>query len=99
MQARDEDTYTVDLDQIRDFMRFIFLANESIELESKPVDTSTIDDKLSAVEMYKASVREYEAKLKATKDPVEKAAYIKVIEALKHDIKKFAITTEEEQYS
>jgi hypothetical protein len=78
-------------------MRFVFLANESIELESKPIDSSAIDDKLSAVEMYKASVREYEAKLKITKDPVERAAYVKVIEALNHDIKRFSTTTEEEQ--
>lgn len=78
-------------------MRFVFLANESIELESKPIDSSAIDDKLSAVEMYRASVREYEAKLKITKDPVERAAYVKVIEALNHDIKRFSTTTEEEQ--
>lgn len=80
-------------------MRFLFLANESIELEARPIDTSVVDDKLSAIEMYRASIREYEAKIKITKDPVERAAYLKVIDALNHDIKKFATTTEAEQYA
>ena len=88
----------LDFDQIKDFMHFLFLANETIILEEKEIDQSMIDSRRPALEMYKQSIKEYEQKAKASNDQVERMAYLRVVDALKHDIKKFAGNEEEEQY-
>lgn len=97
VQERDEDIYALDFDQIKDFLRFLFLANETIVLEEKQIDESAIDTKKPALEMYKQSIKEYELKAKAAKDQVERMAYVRVVDALKQDIRKFAGTDEQDQ--
>lgn len=65
------------------------MANDKIKIETK-AGLAIVDDRLPALDMYKASIREYEAKVKAASNPVEKSAFEKVLKALKEDIKRFA---------
>lgn len=97
VQQREEEVYALDFEQIKDFLHFLFLANETIELHEKLVDESVIDSRRPAIEMYKQSIKEYEEKAKAAKDQVERMAYLRVIDALKQDIKKFVTTDEQDQ--
>ena len=78
-------------------MRFLILANESIAVEEKQIDESMIDDKKPVLDMYKASIKEYETRVRFAKNDDEKLAFLKVLDTLREDIKKFSLTEEGEQ--
>ena len=97
MQYRDAEFYALDFDQISHFVRFLILANESIAVEEKQIDESMIDDKKPVLDMYKASIKEYETRVRFAKNDDEKLAFLKVLDTLREDIKKFSLTEEGEQ--
>jgi len=56
-----------------------------------------IDDKKPVLDMYKASIREYETRVRFAKNDDEKLAFLKVLDTLREDIKKFSLTEQGEQ--
>ena len=75
----------------------MILANESIAVEEKLIDESMIDDKKPVLDMYKSSIKEYETRVRFAKNDEERLAFLKVLDTLREDIKKFSLTEEGEQ--
>ena len=87
----------MDLDQIKEFLRFLILANESIDLVPREEDYSVIDETRPVLEMYKQNIKEYESKIKYAKTKEEKALFTKLLDTLRDDVKKFSVTEAHEQ--
>ena len=80
-------------------MKFLVLGNETVAVAEKAVDESVFDTRKPVLEMYKASIKEYEARIRFAKSDEEKLAFLRLLDILKQDVKKFSVTEAEEQYA